>query len=157
MKNLLRGKRVYIDTNVFIYVALKNPEFYDACYKVLEMLVSGEFEGFGSDLVLLELFGSLSKINVQVAYEAVNSYLDFPIAILKLNRDTFNYAREISELSGVTYDSLHAALVTQNEVEVVVTDDVSDWGKIFKVWPKVKEKFNVKDLVIISPTRGKLT
>jgi predicted nucleic acid-binding protein len=136
---------------------LKNPKFYDKCYKVLEMLVSNEFEGFGSDLVLLELFGSLTRIDVQVAYEAVNSYLDLPITILKLNRDTFNYAREISGLSGVTYDSLHAALVAQNGVEVVVTEDVDDWGKIFKVWTKVKEKFNVKDLVIISPTRGKLT
>lgn len=75
------------------------------------MLISDEFEGFGSDLVLLELFGNLSRINVQVAHEVVNLYLDLPITILKLNRDTFTYAKEISELSGATYNSLHAALV----------------------------------------------
>ncbi|ACP36334.1 hypothetical protein LS215_2357 [Sulfolobus islandicus L.S.2.15] len=156
MKNLLKGKRVYIDTNIFIYVALKNPEFYDECYKVLEMLISNEFEGYGSDLVLFELFGSLDKINVNVAYEAVNSYLDLPIIILKLNRDTFGYAKEISELAEVNYDSLHAALVAQNEVEVVVTEDVNDWSKILKVWPKIKDKFSAKELTVISPTKGKL-
>ncbi|WP_252897157.1 hypothetical protein [Metallosphaera hakonensis] len=80
------------------------------------MLLSDEFEGFGSDLVLLEPYGGLSNINVEAAYEAVNSYLDLPLSILKADRITFNYAKEISKLSGVTYDSLHAALIAQNEV-----------------------------------------
>jgi len=154
LKNLLKGKRVYIDTNVFIYVALKSKDFYDACYKVLDMLVSGEFEGFGSHLVLFELFGSLSKVNAKAAYEAVNSYLNLPITVLEINRDTFSYAREIAELSGVTYDSIHAALVAQNGIEVVVTEDVSDRSKIMKAWPKVKKKLNVNDIIIVSPTKG---
>ena len=152
----MRGKRVYIDTNVFVYVALKNPDFYHACYNVLNSLVSGEFKGFGSQLVLFELFGSLSKINVKAAYEAVKSYLDLPITILEINRDTFSYAKEIAELSGVTYDALHAALVGQNGIEVVVTEDVNDWIKILKVWPKLKERLDVKDLMIFSPTKGEL-
>ena len=156
MKSLLRGKRAYIDTNIFVYVALKNPDFYNACYKVLDMLVSGEFKGFGSYLVLFELFGSLSKIDIKAAYEAVNSYLDLPITILEINRDTFSYAKEIAELSGVTYDALHAALVSQNGIEVVITEDVNDWSKIVKAWPKAKEKLNVKDLIVVSPTKGKL-
>ena len=153
----MRWGESQIDTNIFIYVALKNPDFYNACYKVLDMLISGEFEGFGSQLVLFELFGSLSKINVKAAYEAVNSYLDLPIAILEMNRDTFSYAKQIAELSGVTYDALHAALASQNGVEVVITEDVNDWSKIVKAWPNIKMKLNVKDLVVISPTKGKLT
>ncbi|WP_261310023.1 type II toxin-antitoxin system VapC family toxin [Saccharolobus shibatae] len=152
----MRGKRAYIDTNIFIYVALKNLDFYNICYKVLDMLISGEFKGLGSYLVLFELFGSLSKIDVKAAYEAVNSYLDLPITILETNRDTFSHAKEIAELSGVTYDALHAALVSQNGIEVVITEDVNDWSKIVKAWPKVKEKLNVKDLIVVSPTKGKL-
>jgi hypothetical protein len=54
----------------------------------------------------------------------------------------------------VTYDSIHAALVAQNGIEVVVTEDVSDWSKIMKAWPKVKKKLNVNDIIIVSPTKG---
>jgi len=150
----LRGKLVYIDTNVFVYVALKHPDFYRECYNVLDMLVSGEFTGFGSHLVLFELFGVLSRFNVEAAYEAVNSYLDLPLTILELNRETFSYAREVAKLSGVTYDSLHAALIAQNGIDVVVTEDIEDWGKIVRVWSKIKEKFKVKDLIVVSPTKG---
>ncbi|BCU71272.1 hypothetical protein KN1_25690 [Stygiolobus caldivivus] len=36
------------------------------------MLVSGGFKGFGSHLILFELFGSLSKIDIKAIYDAVN-------------------------------------------------------------------------------------
>jgi len=58
------------------------------------MLVSKEFSGYGSHLVLFELFRTLSRISVEAAYEAVNSYLDLPLTMLELNRETFNYALE---------------------------------------------------------------
>ena len=150
----MRKKRVYIDTNIFIYVALKHPDFYRKCYDVLEMLVSKEFIGYGSHLVLFELFGTLSKINVEAAYEAAISYLDLPLTMLELNRETFNYAREIAVLSKVTYDSLHAALIAQNGIDIIISEDLEDWSKILRIWPKVKEKLGVKDLMFISPTKG---
>ena len=100
MRDLLRGKRVYIDTNIFIYVALKHPQYYRDCHTILEMLVSREFIGYGS------------------------------------------------------YDALHAALVAQNGIEVVITEDLEDWGKILRIWPRIKKKFKIKDLMVISPTRG---
>ena len=40
---------------------------------VLLMLVSKEFIGYTSSLVLFELFGALSRISVEAAYVAVNS------------------------------------------------------------------------------------
>ncbi|BCU71273.1 hypothetical protein [Stygiolobus caldivivus] len=61
-----------------------------------------------------------------------------------MNRDPSGYAKEIAKLS-VTYDALHAALVSQNGVKVVITEDANDWSKIGEVWPKVKEKLDVKD------------
>jgi len=118
------------------------------------MLVSKEFNGYGSHLVLFELFGTLSRINVEAAYEAANSYLNLPLTILELNRETLDYAREIATLSNVTYDSLHAALVAQNNINVVVSEDMNDWGRILRVWPKIKNRFETEDLIVISPTRG---
>lgn len=154
MKNLLRGRQVYIDTNIFIYVALKHPDFYRGSYEVLHMLVSEEFTGYGSHLVLFELFGALSKLNVEAAYEAVNAYLDLPLKILELNRDTFIYAREIAKLSGTTYDALHAAIIAQNNLDIIVTEDIENWEKILKIWSKIKKLFKTKDLFVFSPTKG---
>lgn len=156
MKSLLRGKRVYIDTNIFAYVALGHPDYYKNCYNVLNMLVSKEFNGYGSQLVLFELFGSLSRISVDAAYEAAASYLNLPIGMLKLDRDALNYAREVAKLSKVTYDSLHAALAARNSVDVVVTEDLEDWRKIARAWGKIKERLKVGDLAIISPTKGRI-
>ncbi len=144
---------MYIDTNVFIYVALKDPQHYKDCYTVLDMLVSKEFIGYGSHLVIFELFGALSRISVEAAYEAVNSYLDLPIQILELNRETLNYAREIAMLPKTTYDAMHAALVAQNSIEIVVTEDIEDWSRILRIWPKIREKLKTVNPTVISPTK----
>ena len=38
MKGLLRGRRAYIDTNVFVYIATGHPEFYSARIEILASL-----------------------------------------------------------------------------------------------------------------------
>lgn len=152
----MKEKRVYIDTDIFVYVALKHPDYYKKCYSVLELLTLKEFTGYGSQLVLFELYGALSKLNVEAAYEAVKSYLNLPLTILEVNRDTFRYAKEIAALTGITYDSIHAALVAQNNIDVVVTEDLKDWHKILRVWPKIKEKLNTRELIVLSPTKGRI-
>ena len=80
-----------------------------------------------------------------------------PLTILGANRETFGYAREISLLSGTTYDAIHVALVAQNNIEVVLTEDTMDWSRILRIWLKLREKYGVKDLLVLSPTKGALT
>lgn len=150
----MKGKRVYIDTNIYAYIALKHPDFYKECYNILYMLISKEFIGYGSHLVLFELFGALSKVNVDAAYEAIDACLNLPLIILEIDRNTFMYAKEIGMLSNVTYDAVHAALVAQNNIDLVVTEDLEDWGKILKIWPEIERKFKAKSLTVYSPTRG---
>ncbi len=150
----MKGKRVYIDTNIFVYTALKHPRFYEGSRKVLEMLVSEEFSGYGSHLVAFELFGSLSRISVEAAYEAINAYLDMPITMLHPTRETYEYARLIAALSKTTYDAVHAALIAQHGIEVIVTEDLEDWKRILRVWPEVTEKTGARDLTLLSPTKG---
>ncbi len=155
MRSLLRGKRVYIDTNVYIYVALKHPEFYEKCYEVLRLLAAKEFTGYGSSLVLHELFGALSEVSAEAAYEAATAYLDLPLTMLEPSRRTLSYAKTIARLAHVTYDALHAALAAENGVEVIVTEDVKDWRKVLRAWPKVREEHReLGDLIVVSPTRG---
>jgi len=152
----LKRKRAYIDTNIFIYVAINNPDYFKQCRKVLEDLVNGDYEGYGSELVVFELFGSLSKINPIAAYEAVTYYLDLPIKILKTDRSVFQIAREISKESQTSYDAIHAALMMKNNINTIITEDLNDWLRIKKIWTKVSKKIGLetKELVIISPKRG---
>ncbi len=147
---------MYIDTNIFVYVAIKHPEFYAACREVLEALVNEEYIGYGSYLVLFELFGSLSRISVEAAYEAATVYLDLPLHVLRMDRETLLLARDIAKLSRTTYDAVHAALVARNGVQVVVTEDVSDWGKIASIWDRVRRRYGVGEIMVLSPTKGVL-
>lgn len=135
-------------------MAVEHPEFYAACREVLEALVSEEYTGYGSNLVLFELFGSLSRISVKAAYEAATAYLDLPLHILHVDRETLILARNIAKLSHATYDAVHAALAARNSVQVVVTEDVGDWKRIASVWDKIRREHEVEELTVLSPTRG---
>lgn len=84
------------------------------------------------------------------------AYLELPIRMLVPKRDTYVYARRIAALSGATYDALHAALMAEHGVDVIVTEDLKDWSRIARAWHKLEEEFGVKGLTVVSPTRGPL-
>ena len=156
MKGLLRGRRAYIDTNVFVYVATGHPEFYSACMEVLEMVAKGEARGLGSHLVLFELFGALSKLSPVAAYEAADAHLSLPIRLVAPTRRTLKVARDVAELANVTYDALHAALAAEGGAEIIVTEDLEHWRRIASAWSKVARKHELGDLQVLSPTQGPL-
>ncbi len=46
MIDALRGHRVYVDTNIFIYFLEKNVEFFPAAAPVIQAILAKEFLGF---------------------------------------------------------------------------------------------------------------
>lgn len=156
MKSLLKGKRAYIDTNVLVYVATGHPVFHRACLEVLELVSRCEVQGLGSHLVLFELFGALSRLNAQAAYEAAEAYLSLPIKLVTPSRRTLMVARDVARLAGVTYDAIHAALAAEGGAEIVVTEDLEDWRRIESIWSEVAREHGFGELRVLSPTRGLL-
>ncbi|MHA1665504.1 MAG: type II toxin-antitoxin system VapC family toxin [Candidatus Njordarchaeales archaeon] len=154
MRKALTGKLAYIDTNIFVYLAVKHPDFYEECFRILKDMTQGIYQGCGSAYILFELFGALAKINVNAAYEASLSYLNLPIKFLDMDRDVLLFAKEIAQITGVTYDSIHAAIMMKNNVNMVITEDLDDWLKIRDAWRVLSKKRGLEELVIISPTRG---
>jgi predicted nucleic acid-binding protein len=152
----LTGKQVYIDTNIFIYVATRHPDYYAKCHDVLEALVSGDFEAYGSKLVLFELFGAISKYSVDAAYEPSLAYLSLPIKLIEPSLEALELAREIARTARVTYDSLHAALAISSGADTIVTEDLKDWKKIKNKWRQISARYSLKELHVYSPTHGYL-
>jgi len=76
-----------------------------------------------------ETLAKLARINVNAAYEAVNQYLNLSIKLLDPNRETFIYAKEIAIHSKTTYDSIHAALIAQNKIHTIITEDLKTCAK----------------------------
>ena len=151
----MKGKQVFIDTNIYIYVAVRHPDFFDKCYRILRMLVDGEFRGYGSKFVLFELFGALSKISPAAAYEASHCYLNLPLKNLDIDREALKLARDIAARSGTTYDAIHAAMMMRNNITTIVTEDLRNWLKIQKVWAEVtkKHKLGPRLLKVFAPSR----
>lgn len=63
-------KSAYVDTNIFDYVALRNPIYGKACLEVLRG-IGREFNATCSFSVPLEILGSLSRKDFEIAYGAL--------------------------------------------------------------------------------------
>ncbi|MCD6490712.1 MAG: type II toxin-antitoxin system VapC family toxin [Candidatus Njordarchaeia archaeon] len=139
---------------IYVYLAVKHPDFYEECFRILKDMIQGIYQEYSSAYISFELFGALTKINVNAVYEASLSYLNLPIKFLNIDRDVLLFAKEIAQITGVTYDSIHVAIMMKNNVNMVITEDLDDWLKIGDAWRVLSKKRGLEELVIISPTRG---
>ncbi len=53
--NAIRGERVYLDTNIFIYALEGYPEFVDELNEFFESIDAGNLRAFTSELTLAEV------------------------------------------------------------------------------------------------------
>ena len=132
--------RAYIDTNIFVYAILHHPEYGNICSKILEDFKDKVYEPYGSMMVALELFGSLSKINPSIARKATELYLSLDITILPLNTEALTLALLINEVVNIRYDAVHAAIMILNDIPVIITNDTDNWLKLSRNYEKVLEK-----------------
>ncbi len=148
-----------MDTNVYVYVALRHPELSGPCAAILRRVVSGELRAAGSDLVAVELLGSLARVDPRVARGALEAYLAMPLRRLEIDERVLRAAAAINEIVNVRYDAIHAALMLLNGVEVAVTNDLDDWTRMARRLPDIAAALEeagleatAKGLAVISPT-----
>ena len=67
-------KRRFIDSNIFIYVLLKDPRYGAACLRILEGMEQGEEQGVTSTLVLSQVAAHLAR---RGRSEAVKMFIDY--------------------------------------------------------------------------------
>ena len=75
--------------------------------------------------------------------------------MLELDRKSLELARDIANFSKTTYDSIHAAMMMNNGINIIVTEDVKDWLKIGEKWLEVAKvhNINIDQLEIFVPSR----
>ena len=120
----------YIDTNIFDYVALRHPKYGLPCKRILDDIVEGSLKAHCSHLVPIEILGSLSRIDRNIAYGAVLAFYSFPIAMIPLSERVIREASTLTLETGIGYDAVHAAAMRSRGLKTVITEDVDHWRRL---------------------------
>lgn len=125
--------KVYIDTNIFDYVALKHEIYGRACKEILDD-VGILLNACCSFLVPIELLGFLSQINQQTAYKALLAFFAFKINLIEIDKNLLFLANEIMKKSGLDgYDAVHAAAMKKENIKIIITENYKDFKKVSNV------------------------
>ncbi|MBM5805626.1 MAG: type II toxin-antitoxin system VapC family toxin [Candidatus Verstraetearchaeota archaeon] len=129
MPATLQIERAYIDTNIFDYVALKHPVYGKACKRITDDIRDRKIEAHCSYLVPIEILGSLTKVDPEIAAGAVLALLSFPINMIPIDEAVLRRASSIMVEFGTTYDAVHAAAMEAEGLATIITEDVGHWGR----------------------------
>jgi len=109
---------------------LKHPKYGLPCKKILDDVRDGKLLAYCSNLVPIEILGSLAKVDRGIAVGAVLAFFSFPIEMIPLTERLIRKASEITLGTGIAYDAIHAAAMKSEGLEKIITEDISHWRKI---------------------------
>ena len=114
-------KKVYIDTNIFDYVALKNVTYGKACKEILDD-IGTILDASCSFLVPIEILGSLSEISVKTANKALLGFFSFKLNLIEIDEKLVLSASKISEKDKINgYDAIHVAAMKKEKIKTTIT------------------------------------
>ncbi|QOJ79003.1 hypothetical protein IG193_00615 [Infirmifilum lucidum] len=104
----------YLDTDIYVCVALRNRTYYEKCRAILYDAYSERVRAYGSPIVAAELLGSLSRVDAKLAREAMKAYLAMPVVNLEVTSETLLLASLVNTVTNIGYDAIHASLLLLN-------------------------------------------
>ncbi len=136
---LFQMKRRFVDSNIFIYVLLKDPMYGVACLEILERMERGEEQGVTSTLVISQVAAHLSR---RGKGEVVKSFIDYlyEVGILVLETKLQDFMEAFAEISrlnldyGVWDDVVLSCQMKRAKIQEIYTND-KDFEKIEWVKP----------------------
>lgn len=126
---------MYLDSNVFIYAALSRGAEGEGCREITEMLEKGELSCAISCLVLDEVAWAVSKHrDFNTGMKVWSDILEIPnLKILSIDENIAIKAPSLmSKYKPSPRDAIHAALVVENAIGTIVSDD-SDFDRIKEI------------------------
>lgn len=122
----LPGRKVYLDTNVFIYLLNGTPGFAEPCLALLQACAQGLIQGLTGDLTLAELLVQPLRRNDAAAVAAVRELLveDGAITLLSHDRTAFEHAAALRARHGLKLpDALQLATALQAGAVCLISND----------------------------------
>lgn len=123
LKTLLRGKRVYFDANIFIYLLEGNEIFEPAVRQLRDLIADDQITVISSDLIYTEVLAHPALSGDKVAIEHIIGF----ISNFEIHRVTQEIAIHAGILRGETGmktpDALHVAAAAQNGADVFLSND----------------------------------
>ena len=124
--NEINGKKIVLDTVVFIYTLEGNAEFGDRAKAIFEAIEQGKCRGYASDLVLAELMVKpLREGKPDLAEEYASELPDFPnLTFISPTRDIIISAAKLRSKTNLKLiDALHLATAIDTGCQVFITND----------------------------------
>ena len=121
-------KRRFIDSNIFIYVLLKDPRHGKACLRILERMEKGEEQGITSTLVLSQVIAHLAG---RKKGEAIKLFIDYirETGIIVIETTFLDFVEAVTEMSGLNLnyriwdDLIISCQMKRNGVQEIYTND----------------------------------
>jgi len=123
----LHGKKVGLDTVVFIYALEGHAEFGNRATALFEQIEAGEIKGFACDLVLAELIVKpLRQGKPEIAEEYATELPQFPnLSFRPVTREVVIAAAKLRGSKNIgLIDALHLATARLAECDAFVTNDL---------------------------------
>lgn len=131
----LKGKRVYFDTNPFIYFVEEHDIFYEAVKPIFQMVQDDEILAFTSEFTLTETLIKPYRDKDQSTIEAFEGLLmeSGYFSLLGATKEIFLKAAQIGgETMMRTPDALHMTTALENHCDFFITNDkrIRDYGNV---------------------------
>lgn len=122
----MRGQRVYIDTNVFIYFLAQHPVYFDTAAAILQACDSGNIHGITGDAVVAELLVQPYRLNDTATIAAIQRWFARENFIKRLSHDAASFelaAKLRGTQGGKLIDALHYATALNGQCRFLITND----------------------------------
>jgi predicted nucleic acid-binding protein len=122
----MQGKRVYFDTNMFIYFLAGNEKYLPACSPFFQAVEDGEITGVSGDLALAELLVKPFRDNDIFGAEKVRTFFNANgfFTALAHERETLEFAAHIRATQNLSMiDAIHLATAIHGECSHLITND----------------------------------
>lgn len=146
--NRLSGKRVYLDTNVFIY-GIEPSEYTQHLFVVVtglfELAMNQQISAMTSELSLAEVLVGAYKASSSLVNLYENLIINRPeLAVYPVDREVLRYAAQLRSQQKIALaDALHLATALHHQADIFITHDKGIYS------PAILTKLTLEDLQAI--------
>ncbi len=126
LKDKLKGRQVYIDTNIIIYLVEGFSSYQRLVNDIQELLEIEELIAFTSELSLCEILIKPFKMNATAGVSLFRTFLEESncLVLLPIDKEILVQSAYISAATGLkTPDAIHVATAIASDCEVFFTND----------------------------------